>query len=409
MAEMMAEKIKSIGILGGGQLGMYSAEAASILGFETHVFDQSKNCPASQIANQLWCGDFQDEMLLRAFASACDVITLEFENIPLSTLQWLEQHSGKVIAPSSSILKTTQNRILEKTWLANQEIPVTPFIPIETISGLELGVKQLGTPCVLKTAGSGYDGKGQAKIETQSDLSQIWQKIFPPKSQHEEASLNAILEGWVAYSLEFSVIVARNHQGDCVSFPPIVNHHANHILDISVIPGILSESPETQNRLTHQAEAMAQQIAHSLNLIGLLTIEFFLTQDGQILVNELAPRPHNSGHLTREGFSVSQYEQHVRAISGLPLVQPEAKYPSIAMANLLGDCWQNHPLGWQPKLPQETQNNASLNLYGKAQAKPGRKMGHLVVWQNHASSPMKQNILDEVKALRQKCCAVNLL
>jgi 5-(carboxyamino)imidazole ribonucleotide synthase len=402
----MAEKRRSIGILGGGQLGMYSAEAAKQLGFETHIFDQSKNCPASQIADKLWCGDFQDEALLKKFANACDVITLEFENIPLPTLQWLEKHSGKLIAPSSNILKSTQNRILEKSWLSAHEIPVTPFVPIESLSQLEAGIKQLGTPCVLKTAGSGYDGKGQAKIEAKSDLSKIWQHLFPNTSQNPEEISEAILEAWVPYKLEFSVIVARNHQGECVSFPPIVNHHANHILDISVIPGILSESLETQTRLTHQAESMAQRIAHALKLVGLLTIEFFLTKDGQILVNELAPRPHNSGHLSREGFNVSQYEQHIRAISGLDLIQPEAKYPAIAMANLLGEWWQNHPEGWQPRLPDEATQKAALNLYGKAQAKPGRKMGHLVVWQNHASSPMVLDVLDEVKALRLRCCAV---
>jgi 5-(carboxyamino)imidazole ribonucleotide synthase len=261
-------------------------------------------------------------------------------------------------------------------------------------ASLEAGVAQLGMPCVLKTAGSGYDGKGQAKIEAQSNLAKHWQQLFPNDSQPQEA----ILEAWVSYQLEFSVIVARNHQGDCVSFPPIVNHHAHHILDMSVFPGILSASSETQNQLTEQATAIAQQIAHALKLVGLLTIEFFLTQEGKILVNELAPRPHNSGHLTREGFNVSQYEQHIRAITGLPLLVPEAKYPAIAMANLLGDWWQSQPEGWQPSLPEDEQHHASLNLYGKAQAKPGRKMGHLVVWQNQSFG------LEDLKTLRLRCC-----
>lgn len=367
---------KTLGILGGGQLGMMSAEAAKALGYRVVVFENSADCPAARVCDVLIVGDFKDEARLAAFLDAVDAITLEFENIPTEALRWLQQHgNGKPVAPSAETLWLTQNRLREKTWLQENGIAVTPFVPVLTLAELIAGVETVGIPCVVKTAGLGYDGKGQRKISTPTDCQTTWQVLSDGAAGPE-----LILEQWVPYELEFSVLVARNAQGQCIAYEPIVNYHENHILDVSVVPsGFSLERIDA-------AKAMARRIVEAMGFVGLLCVECFLTTDGRILVNELAPRPHNSGHLTLEASQTSQFEQHIRAVCNLPLGPTDWTGPA-AMVNLLGDLWQAGPPHWERL---EAMPNTYLHLYGKRDAKPGRKMGHMTVTASTAEAAVAQ-------------------
>jgi len=349
---------KAIGILGGGQLGRMLAQAAHTLGYRVHVYDPDANCPAAGVCHRAVHAAYDDADALAAFAAGVDVVTYEFENIPTEPLRTLS--AGVLLRPSAEVLHVCQNRQREKAWLKAQGFPHVAYA--EALEGdVRTAVDQVGLPCVVKTADFGYDGKGQMRIGDESELEKA-AAIFRGR--------RCVVERWVDYTCEVSVIVARTAGGEAAAYPPTENLHTRHILDLSVVPARIGETT------AREASALALQIAERLKVAGLLAVELFITTSGEVLVNELAPRPHNSGHWTIEGAPTSQFEQHVRAICGLPLGPTAARGP-IAMCNLLGDLWSpDRAPDWLVLLAEP---RAKLHLYGKAHARPGRKMGHFTV------------------------------
>lgn len=340
-----------IGILGGGQLGRMSALAAGRLGYKVHIFSPEKDGPAAQVAWKQTVADYTDLAALEAFAKSVDVITFEFENIPAASAEILAKL--KPTRPAPHVLHITQERLREKRFLERINVPITGFREINGADELPKAVTTLGTPSILKSASFGYDGKGQVRIEAGIDLNSAWQKMGGSK---------AILESFVDFDCEISVIVARNSQGEIALYEPARNHHKNHILETSSVPaGIATKTAQL-------AEAIARHIAGEIDLIGLLAVEMFVTKEGRVLVNELAPRPHNSGHWSLDGAVTSQFEQHIRAVCGLMLGNP-ARHSNTVMTNLIGDEVES----W-PQLLADP--DIKLHLYGKRQARPGRKMGH---------------------------------
>ncbi len=348
----------TLGVLGSGQLGRLFVQAATRLGYRVHVFSQSSKSPAGQVAHFEMIADYTDIAALTAFGRSVDIVTLEFENIPVTALETLQKIVP--VRPGPTLLRITQNRVREKRFLQQLDIPCAPFAEVNSSDDLHHGVAQLGLPCVLKTADSGYDGKGQALLRTAEDELAAWQKVDQQPS---------VLEAWVDYQQEFSILVARSTEGEIVTCGPIANDHANHILDVSRFPA------HDLDAVTSPAERYARQIAEHLELVGIACVEMFLARDGSLLVNEIAPRPHNSGHLTIEACPTSQFEQQVRAICGLALGSMQPTTPA-AMVNLLGDLWYSGEPNWQVV---EAFPEAYLHLYGKTEPKTGRKMGHLTV------------------------------
>jgi 5-(carboxyamino)imidazole ribonucleotide synthase len=347
----------SIGILGGGQLARMLSLAAKPMGYKVIVLDPDPNCPASSVSDSVIAANFDDAVALEKLASLCDVVTLEFENVPASGLAILE---AKVpLRPSAKVLEVARNRILEKQFLNDIGVKTAPWAAVRVVGDLEPAISLLGLPAILKTATLGYDGKGQAKVSTLEEA----------RSAFARFDMDCVLEGLVWFDLEISVIVARSSRGEVRAFAPFENAHANGILDVTTIPANI---PET---VTREAEKIALEIAAKLEVIGLLTIEMFVTKDASVLVNELAPRPHNSGHLTIEACPTSQFEQVIRAVCGLPLGNV-APHSSAAMVNLLGDLWQDAVPNWNAALEIP---NTHLHLYGKLEARAGRKMGHITV------------------------------
>ena len=349
----------TIGILGGGQLGRMLAIAARQLGYGVAVFAPEADAPAFAVADQRYVAEYLDADALAAFARSVDVATLEFENIPTITLQTVARF--RPMHPGAAVLAVAQDRLREKTTVAQLGIATPPFAQVDSLESLRAAVDRLGLPAVLKTATAGYDGKGQRMLRTGDTL---------VAARSELGSQRAILEGFVDFALEFSVITARSTQGEVATYAPFVNHHDRHILDVTLAPAD-ELTPELQLAAMRAAEAIAAE----LGVVGLLCVEFFLTREGRILVNELAPRAHNSGHLTLEAHVTSQFEQQVRAITGLPLGSTRQLLPA-AMVNLLGDLW----MSGSPNFPAALRvSGARLHLYGKTTAKPGRKLGHLTV------------------------------
>jgi len=346
----------TLGILGSGQLGRMFALAAAQMGYRTHVFSPDLNSPTGQVSDRQTIADYADTDAVAQFAQTVDVVTLEFENV--STVATETAARWAPVHPSTEVLHTAQNRLREKNFLGRTGIACTPFASVTSEEQLDQAVSQIGTPSVLKTVAAGYDGKGQARVDTPADAQAAWDQLDDQP---------AILEGWVDYRQEFSVIVGRSPAGEVALYGPIANDHANHILDISSYPAVELQPIATE------AQAMARAIAESLDMVGVICIEFFLTTDDRLLVNEIAPRPHNSGHLTIDACCTSQFEQQVRAICGLPLGSTEFLAPA-AMANLLGDLWSQGEPNWGPILSQP---GAHLHLYGKTGPQVGRKMGHL--------------------------------
>lgn len=350
----------TIGMVGGGQLGRMFAVAAAAMGYKVVVFTDAENSPASHVADRTVVGDLNDEEAIDRFAEQCDVITLEFENIPAATIARCRKFAPTY--PAASVLATAQDRLIEKTTFRDAGLPVTPFRKVHDADSLCAVADELGWPLIIKTARSGYDGKGQHRIESADEVKQVqW-------STADEW----IAEQCIQFDKEASVIVARTPDGRCNTFPIFENTHANHILDISVAPAELTD------RLAQEARRVAVAAAETLDVVGLLCVELFVSGDS-VMINEVAPRPHNSGHLTIEGCETSQFEQHVRAVCNLPLGSTELRTPTAAMANLLGDLWG--PDGQAPDwiAAFSSDPGVSLHLYGKAQAKPGRKMGHLTI------------------------------
>jgi 5-(carboxyamino)imidazole ribonucleotide synthase len=353
----------TIGVLGSGQLGRMFAMAARRLGYRIHVFSPDADSPAGQVADQEVVASYDDLDAIRAFARDVDVVTFEFENVPAATAD--AAATLVPVRPAGSVLHVAQQRAREKGYLADHGFPVTPFARIRSDADLDAAVRRVGTPAVLKTASFGYDGKGQQKVISDDHLRNAWDAM---------GRSEAVLERFIPFDREVSIIVARGVSGWMNTFGLIENTHANHILDTSVVPA--SVAPEIEER----AAGIARGVAESLGLIGVLCVEFFLTPDGELLINELAPRPHNSGHLTIDASMTSQFEQQVRAICGLPAGSTELLRPG-AMANLLGDLWAEGEPDWAAACAMP---GVHLHLYGKAEPRPGRKMGHLTAL---ASSP----------------------
>ena len=347
-----------LGMLGAGQLGRMFALAAAQLGYHVHVFSPRVDSPTGQVSHRETVADYSNTAALTEFAKSVDVVTLEFENIPITAIKTVEQFAP--VRPSRAVLHITQNRLREKQFLTESGIACAPYAEVNSLEELQTAIASIGLPAVLKTADSGYDGKGQTAIREANEAAAAWEHV---------GKQPAVLEGWIDYQQELSVLVARSTTGEIATCGPIANDHANHILDVSRFP------VPALARVTNDAEQIGHTIVERLDLIGLCCVEMFLTRDNQLIVNEIAPRPHNSGHLTIEACPTSQFEQQVRAICGLPLGSMQPHTPA-AMVNLLGDLWQT---GEPPWLELLSVPQGFLHLYGKTSAKPGRKMGHFTV------------------------------
>jgi 5-(carboxyamino)imidazole ribonucleotide synthase len=345
----------TIGVMGGGQLGRMFAMAARRMGYQVAIFTPDHGSPASQFADRTTEADYRDRNAVRRFVRGIDMLTFEFENIPAETIEWCSREVE--VRPAGTILQAAQHRLREKIFLSEQGFPVAPFRAVRNPAELGSAVEQIGRAAILKTAAWGYDGKGQQSISSR-DLDDVW---------NSRASDELILERAIDFEKEISVIVARDPSGNVLAFPVGKNIHRDHILDVTIVPANISE------RTASEAVDLASSLAEKLELIGLLAVEMFLDGDGKLLVNEIAPRPHNSGHWSIEGCVTSQFEQHVRAVCGLALGSTELLRPA-AMANLLGDVWQNGEPNWADALALPS---VFLHLYGKHDARPRRKMGHL--------------------------------
>ncbi|MCK8482817.1 5-(carboxyamino)imidazole ribonucleotide synthase [Aliiroseovarius sp. S2029] len=341
----------TIGILGGGQLGRMLSVAASRLGFRIHIYEPGANPPAGHVADRVTTADYDDIAALEQFAASVDVITYEFENIPTAALDALEAHRS--IRPGRESLRVSQDRLIEKDFLSGLVLRVAPYKNVETVNDLKQAIETVGTPSILKTRRFGYDGKGQSRIMSADQADQAFSDIGGAPS---------VLEGFVDFTHEVSVIAARSAAGDIACFDPGENVHKDGILATTTVPARLSHAQRTD------AVLMAAKILNALDYVGVMGVELFVTSQG-LIVNEIAPRVHNSGHWTQQGCSVDQFEQHIRAVAGWPLGDG-VRYADVVMENLIGEDMDRVPdIALEPR--------ASLHLYGKAEVKPGRKMGHV--------------------------------
>jgi 5-(carboxyamino)imidazole ribonucleotide synthase len=365
----------TIGLLGGGQLGRMFAIAARRMGYRVHTFEPAPDSPAGQISDREFNGSYTDWDLIEAFVKSVDVVTFEFENIPAEVVDRISR--SKPVHPRSEVLHICQNREREKSFLLKHHYPHAPFAVVANQTELDAALLRIGTPAVLKSADFGYDGKGQFKIKQGDQF-----------DYGDAASSRSVLEKWISFDRELSVICARNAKGDVCAFQASENVHTRHILDYSIVPARIDQ--EVQKL----AQSIARNIARDLNVVGLIAVEFFLTSDNQLIVNELAPRPHNSGHYTFDACLTSQFEQQLRAVCGLPFGSPELLSP-VVMVNLLGDLWKD---GAQPDwLPVLNDPYAKLHLYGKMEGRPGRKMGHFCLLRGTT-----QQALEEALQIKQE-------
>ncbi|HYZ64931.1 MAG TPA: 5-(carboxyamino)imidazole ribonucleotide synthase [Acetobacteraceae bacterium] len=342
-----------IGIIGGGQLGRMSAMAAARLGYRCHILTPEPDSPAAQVSAESTLADYEDQDALRRFASAVDVITFEFENVSAAGLDLLE--SIRPVRPSPSVLRVSQDRVLEKSFLRDAGVPTAPWAAVGSRAELEAAVAALGLPAVLKTTRLGYDGKGQAVLREPCDLGPAWDALEPKP---------LILEGFVPFRCEISVIVARGVDGGGSVFDAMENRHRDGILDMTLAPARVPPGTAAE------AGRVAWRVAESLGLVGLLAVEMFVDRSGRVLVNEIAPRPHNSGHWTIEACPASQFDLHIRAVAGLPL-PPGLRHADAVMKNLVGP----EEVALWPEIVATP--GLIPHLYGKAEARPGRKMGHV--------------------------------
>ena len=371
----------TIGVLGGGQLGRMFAMAARRLGYRVHTLAPDHDTPTGQIADAEINASYDDMDAVRAFAQAVDVVTFEFENVSADAVAEAQRHA--IIRPNGRSLAIAQHRLKEKSFLVEHGLPVAPFAPVRTDVDLAAALNAVGCPSVLKTATSGYDGKGQIRIGKAEDLGSAWDAL---------GRREAVLEAFLDLDREISVIGARGVGGEWSHFGPIENAHAGHILDVSVSPANVPEATAVL------AVDVVRRVMDALDFVGILCVEFFITRDARLLVNELAPRPHNSGHLTFDACRTSQFEQQLRAVCGLPLGSPDMLQPAAAMANILGDIWEGGEPDWAAALALP---DVKLHLYGKSSPRPGRKMGHLTVL---AATPAeaKARVLQARRALSLK-------
>jgi 5-(carboxyamino)imidazole ribonucleotide synthase len=341
----------TIGVLGSGQLGRMFAIAARRMGYRVHTFSPLEDTPTGQVSDYEITASYDDLEQVKNFARNVSVVTFEFENVPSATVETAARFAP--VRPSGNVLHITQNRLREKTFLSWHGFPVAPFKHVRNDEELKIALDEIGVPSVLKTAGFGYDGKGQVKIESADGVTEVFRE--------------SVLEGFIAFEKEVSVVAARGVDGSFVHYGMTENEHANHILDVSKSPANVSP------KIEKEAIEIARGVLETLDVVGVMCVEFFLTQDEKLLINELAPRPHNSGHLTFDACVTSQFEQQLRAVCELPLGSTELLKPA-AMANLLGDLWETGEPDWESalKLPE-----IKLHLYGKTEPRKGRKMGHL--------------------------------
>ncbi len=365
----------TLGVLGGGQLGRMFGIAAREMGYRFAVYSDDEGGPASQIADVAVHGAYDDEDAVAAFARGVDAVTFEFENVPAIAGEAAARHT--LVRPDGSLLHTVQDRTREKHGLVSIGLPVAPFHPIKGAADLDAARARIPGAGVLKTSSFGYDRKGQARIEDGSELAAAWGRL---------GEVPCVLEGLVPFEEEISVIVARGVGGDVAIYEPFANEHTDHILDVTVCPAVLEPS------VAHEVERIARAVVEGFDVVGVVCVELFRLGDGTILVNEIAPRPHNSGHLTIDAHSCSQFEQQVRAVAGLPLGSGERVGPPAAMSNLLGDLWSNGAPDFAAALAVP---EVSLHLYGKAEPRPGRKMGHLT-----ATAPTAEQAAARVRAAR---------
>lgn len=346
----------TIGVMGGGQLGRMFVMAAKTMGYRVVVLDPAEGCPAAQLADTHIQTAYDDASGLQQMARLCAAVTTEFENVPAESLRYLQQHC--VVHPSPEAVELTRDRIREKSFLRDQGIATAPFAAIRTIDELAVAIKKIGVPALLKTATGGYDGKGQVMIRDASQAEAAFAEL---------GQMPCVLETLVDLALEVSVVLARDEQGQSSCYPVAENQHINGILDTSIAPARIDDTT------AKTATQMAIAVAKGLDYVGTMAVEFFVTQDQQLMVNEIAPRPHNSGHYTLDACITDQFEQQVRMLCGLPAGSTRQLAP-VVMLNLLGDIW---PQGKEPDwLTVLAEPEAKLHLYGKHEARPGRKMGH---------------------------------
>ncbi|GBQ81431.1 phosphoribosylaminoimidazole carboxylase [Acetobacter malorum] len=367
-----------IGIVGGGQLGRMSAVAAAKLGFRAHILTQDANGPAAQVAHQVTLGAYDDHQALEAFARAVDVVTFEFENISADALDCLAQYCP--VRPSGAILRISQDRLSEKTFLSEADIPLAPWMAVTDHASLHAAAEKLGFPFILKTTRNGYDGKGQARVYEASQLEDAFASLAPHP---------LVAEGMVDFACEISVMVVRGTDGTTRCFAPGLNSHRDGILDVTLAPAPVPE--ETAER----AQALAVAIAEKLDLIGILGVEMFIDSTGNLLVNEIAPRPHNSGHWTMDACPTDQFDMHIRAVAGLPL-PPTLRHSDAVMKNLVGP----DDMALWPEI-LATPGHIP-HLYGKAAARVGRKMGHVNILFPYGSLPGALGIQDALGPLAEK-------
>jgi 5-(carboxyamino)imidazole ribonucleotide synthase len=349
----------SLGVIGGGQLGRMFAQAAQRLGYRVTVLASRRESPAAQIANDVVIGRPDDIDALKRFQERISATTVEFENVSAPALRWLAKRVA--CRPGWRAVWVSQNRRREKSFLARHHFPLARWRSVRSIEELRTAVAELGLPLILKTASSGYDGKGQIRVEREQDAEVAWSNL---------GRAACVAESVVQFACEVSVIVARGVDGRALAYPVCLNRHEQHILDSTVCPAPIGPI------VSREASDVALGVAEALALVGVLTVEFFVTADGGLVINELAPRPHNSGHLTIEAVVTSQFEQQVRALCGLPLGASDLSRPA-AMVNLLGDLWEHGEPRWEAALRLDP--GAHLHLYGKRTPSPGRKMGHITV------------------------------
>ena len=364
----------TLGMLGGGQLGRMFTVAARTMGYEVVVLDPDMGSPAGKLATDHVCANYDDQNALDHIAKTCDAVTTEFENVPASTLDALANTCQ--VRPGAQAVTITQDRIHEKNFLRDNGFPTAPFAVIHSFADLEKGISEIGTPSILKVSRFGYDGKGQFGINAESDIKNAWDTL------EGEA---CVLEQRMPLDIEVSVVMARGLEGEVTTYPVAENIHEGGTLDVSVVPARIDKATETS------VTDMAKQIATALDYIGVMAVEFFIS-NGELLVNEIAPRPHNSGHYTLDACVTDQFEQQVRAVCGLPLGDTRLLSP-VVMINMLGDIWHggNAP-EWQKLLDHP---NVKLHLYGKHEARPGRKMGHFNVLASNIDDAL--NLANDLK------------
>ncbi|MGA3308635.1 MAG: 5-(carboxyamino)imidazole ribonucleotide synthase [Xanthobacteraceae bacterium] len=352
VAAAVLEPGATIGILGGGQLGRMLALAAARLGFKCHIFAPDPDSPAFDVVHRVTCADYTDTQALDRFAASVDVVTYEFENVPADTATFLAARVA--VLPDPQILATTQDRLAEKIFVAGLGICTAPYAAVAAPAELAAALDRIGRPAVLKTRRFGYDGKGQATIDNGTDPEAAWRQL---------GGQPCILEAFVPFAREVSVVAARGRDGTVECFDVTENEHREHILKVSRVPAVLSAAA------AQEARRIAEMIANQFSYVGVLAVEMFVLREGGLLVNEIAPRVHNSGHWTLDGASVSQFEQHIRAVAGWPLAKP-IRRGRVEMTNLIGSEVEDFR-AWL------TVPGAAVHLYGKAAVRPGRKMGHI--------------------------------